>query len=224
MDRLTTLELTVIVVNDGSDEPTSRLLRQLEARHGFMILVVREANGGKGAAVKTGLRRARQEGFTHALQLDADGQHDTGEIPVFVSEAEAYPEALILGQPCFGEDVPRARLYGRQISRVMVWLQTLSLQIADPLFGFRVYPVAASLRLMDRVSLGDRMDFDPEIAVRLFWQGLDVRNVKAKVHYPEDGISHFQVIRDNLRLSWLHTRLILGMLWRAPKLLVRRWS
>lgn len=223
MDSLAVVGLTVIVVNDGSDAPTSDLLEQLSGRHDFLELVVRKANGGKGAAVKTGLRKADSLGFSHALQVDADGQHDPGEIPAFLRESEAYPESLILGHPNFGEDVPRARLYGRQLSRIMVWMQTLSLQIADPLFGFRVYPVKAAMRLMDRVSLGNRMDFDPEIAVRLYWQGVNVRNMKAKVHYPEDGVSHFQVIHDNLRLSWLHTRLLLGMLLRAPKLLVRHW-
>lgn len=223
LNTLTAFNLTMVVVNDGSDEATCTLLKELGNTHAKMELVVREINGGKGAAVQSGLRRALELGFTHALQLDADGQHDPAQIPTFLQTAATHPEALILGAPVFGEDVPKSRLYGRQVSRIMVWLETLSFQIEDPLFGFRVYPLAATVQLIDRVSTGQRMDFDPEIAVRLCWQGLTIKNIKAKVHYPEGNSSHFQMFRDNFRLAWLHTRLLAGMLVRAPSLIARKW-
>lgn len=223
LDHLKPFGLPVIVVNDGSVSSYGELLRdQAQQRGDSMILVERKENGGKGAAVQSGLGEAIELGFSHALQIDADGQHDHTQIPEFLETAEKHPEALILGAPAFGEDVPKSRLYGRQVSRVMAWLETLSLQIEDPLFGFRVYPLKAVSRLFKKTTLGYRMDFDPEIVVRLVWQGLEVQNIKSKVRYPEGNSSHFQMVRDNLRLSWLHTRLLIGMVLRSPILIARK--
>jgi glycosyltransferase involved in cell wall biosynthesis len=176
-------------------------------------------NGGKGEAVKTGLRRADELGYSHVLQIDADGQHETRDIPRFLAEAEASPEALVLGKPAFGGDAPMSRRVGRKISQFLVWVNTLSLAISDPLTGFRVYPVHTVAALMQKQVLGSRMDFDPEIAVRLYWRGVPIRNVVTAVVYPQDGSSHFRVVRDNVRLSWLYTRLFFGMLCRVPALL-----
>jgi len=197
----------VIVVDDGSGPRAQHVLHDLQER-GLAHVVRRPHNGGKGAAVKTGLAAARDLGFTHALQIDADGQHRTEDIPRFIAEAEANPTCLILGTPCFAADAPRARKYGRQVSIVFVHLETRSRAIADPLCGFRVYPVAAALACAPRA---DRMDFDPEIAVRMVWRGIPVRNLPTQVRYiPRDqgGVSHFQLVRDNLRISWMHTRLM----------------
>jgi len=221
LDALEGLDSPRLVVDDGSDEATRSLLAAEAARRAAVRLRRRDRNGGKGAAVKTGLLWAEELGFTHALQIDADGQHEIGDIPAFLAAARGQPEALVLGKPTFGADVPKARLYGRQLSRYLVFLETLSLAIGDPLFGFRVYPLAAAAALIRRVKLGDRMDFDPEIAVRLHWDGVPIHNIETRVIYPEGGVSHFQMVRDNVRLAWLHARLVAGMLLRAPRLLVR---
>jgi hypothetical protein len=156
------------------------------------------------------------------VQIDADGQHDARDIPRFLAEAEVYPQALVLGKPSFGEDAPLSRRLGRRISQFWVWVETLSLAIGDPLMGFRIYPVRTVVALMEQHHLGSHMDFDPEIAVRFYWTGVPIRNVATTVIYPEDGSSHFQVVRDNMRLCWLHTRLFFGMLRRMPGLLRRR--
>jgi hypothetical protein len=169
--------------------------------------------------VKAGLLQIYERGYSHALQIDADGQHDTWDIPRFLAEAEAYPRALVLGKPVFGEDAPVSRRLGRKISQFWVWVETLSLAIGDPLFGFRVYPVSTVVAFIQQKCLGSRMDFDPEIAVRLYWAGIPIRNVETTVIYPPHGNSHFQLVRDNVLLSWLHTRLVFGMLCRVPSLL-----
>ena len=78
------------------------------------------------------------------------------------------------------------------------------------------------LRLMDEETIGLRMDFDVEVLVRLFWRGIVVHNLPTRVTYPLDGVSHFDVWRDNVRISRMHARLFFGMLRRLPRLLVRR--
>ncbi len=215
--------LPVLIVNDGSNAETRAVLDRLTGTEGVSIMHL-EPNRGKGGAVKAGMVEAFGRGFTHAVQIDADGQHRADDIPKFLAAAEAEPEALVLGRPIFDSDVPKARLHGRKLSQGLVWLQTLSFAIGDPLFGFRVYPLAASVAVIDRYLIGNRMDFDPEIAVKLYWSGCPVRNIASPVRYPEGGLSSFRMVRDNLRISLMHTRLVIGMLPRAPKLLWRKQS
>ncbi|OSM49757.1 acyltransferase, partial [Aeromonas salmonicida subsp. salmonicida] len=152
-------------------------------------------------------------GFSHALQVDADGQHDLADIPALLAEAHRDPEALISGRPVYDDSVPKGRLYGRYITHVWVWIETLSFTIKDSMCGFRVYPLAASCALLEQVALGRRMDFDTEVMVRLHWAGVAVRFVPTRVIYPADGSSHFQLWRDNRDISWMHTRLVCRLLW-----------
>lgn len=198
----------VIVVDDGSDASGRGVLQHLE-QTGMAHVVRRDRNGGKGAAVKTGLAVASQLGFTHALQIDADGQHDLTDVPKFLQASMKNPEALILGTPLFDASAPKARLWGRRLTNFWVRVQTRSRSIADALCGFRIYPVAAALAANAK---SNRMDFDPEIAVRMVWNGAKVINIATRVRYlgqSEGGVSHFRPLRDNLLVSWLHTRLTL---------------
>jgi predicted LPLAT superfamily acyltransferase len=221
--RLLPHGLPVILVDDGSDAPTRDTLAALAARHAPQVTLIRLAcNGGKGAAVMAGLRAARDAGYSHALQIDADGQHDAADVPRFVDVMHASPAALILGQPVYDDSVPAARRYGRWFTHLWVWIETLSLEIRDAMCGFRMYPLAPVCALLDAARLGTRMDFDIEVLVRLHWMGLRVVTIPTRVIYGEDGVSHFDVWRDNLRISGMHARLFAGMLWRAPSLLARR--
>jgi glycosyltransferase involved in cell wall biosynthesis len=224
LDQVARFGLPCIVVDDGSDLATRHVLEEQEKHRPWVQVLHLPRRSGKGEAVKTGLRRADEIGYSHALQIDADGQHDAQDIPRFLAEAEADPQALVLGKPAFGEDAPMSRRVGRRISQVLVWVETLSLAIGDPLTGFRVYPVRAVAALMRQQRLGSFMDFDPEIAVRLYWRGVPIRNVVTAVIYHQDGSSHFRAVRDNVRLSWLYTRLFFGMLCRVPCLLRRKKS
>ncbi len=203
----------IIVVDDGcfgSGRESVDVLAKLPG-----VSVRRHAkNAGKGAAVKTGIRSAAELGFSHVLQVDADHQHQLADIPRFLSAAAADPSALVLGSPKFDSSAPTARLLGRKLTNACVQLETGGRVIADPMCGFRVYPVAAALAVLPRA---DRMDFDPEIAVRLVWYGLRVVNLETDVRYlsvAEGGVSHFQMVRDNARISWMHTRLITQAVFR----------
>jgi glycosyltransferase involved in cell wall biosynthesis len=212
--------LQTLLVNDGSDQRCTDLLREIDAGQDWITLLERDANGGKGAAVKTGLREAVRLGYSHALQLDADGQHDLEDIPCLMELSKRYPDAVISGAPDY-QNIPLLRLYGRYLTHIWVWINTLSLDIEDSMCGFRVYPLAATIKVIEGAHTGDRMDFDPEILVRLHWAGVRVIQIRTLVTYPRDGISHFRGFRDNMLISWAHTRLFFGMLARLPGLLRR---
>lgn len=222
VDALACHGLPIYLVDDGSDAPTQKVLAALGARQPLIRLQRLEVNQGKGAAVMHGLRLARDAGFSHALQIDADGQHDVADVPRFLSAGRAQPEAMVCGQPVYDDSVPRSRLYGRYVTHFWVWLETLSFRIKDSMCGYRLYPLAAAMKVIDVARLPTRMDFDIEIMVRLAWLGLDVVNLPTRVVYPEGGISHFDVLRDNLRISRMHSKLFCGTLLRLPLLLWRR--
>lgn len=209
---------TVLVVDDGSDAE-GRAACDALAREGLALVVHREKNGGKGAAVKTGLSELKARGFTHAFQVDADGQHAIADMPRFLAAAEAHPGALVLGSPEFDDTAPRSRLIGRKITRFWTHVETFGPLIDDPMCGFRVYPIEKALTAEAR---GNAMDFDPEIAVRIAWSGTPVLNLLTRVRYiaaGEGGVSHFRLVRDNALISWMHTRLVLSLFGR---LMLRR--
>lgn len=217
--RLAPFNLAVFIVDDGSDEAT-RL--QLEPLRNAQVTLIRLAeNLGKGAAVMRGLQVAAEAGFSHALQVDADGQHQIEDCPQMLAEARQHPQCLISGQPVYDDSIPKSRLYGRYITHFWVWVETLSFSIKDSMCGFRVYPLAPTLALATRHPIGQRMDFDTEIMVRLYWAGTPSRFIATRVTYPQDGVSHFDALHDNVRISWMHTRLFFGMLPRIPSLLRR---
>ncbi len=214
--------LHCVLVDDGSHAACQQTLERLQAVHPDCTTLLRlPVNQGKGGAALAGMRAAWQAGFTHALQIDADGQHDADAIPDFVAACKAQPDAAICGYPRYDASVRKARLYGRYATHIWVWINTLSLRIRDSMCGFRLYPLAATLAIADKSHIGRRMDFDTEIIVRMDWAGIPIVNLPIRVHYPLDGVSHFDVLRDNLRISLMHTRLFFGMLPRLPRLLWR---
>ncbi len=206
----------VVVVDDGSG-PEARAELEALAREGLARVHHRPANGGKGAAVKDGFRLARSLGFTHAVQIDADDQHDLGDLPRFLEAARARPEALVLGEPVFDPDAPRVRTRGHAFCRIWTDLATGGRHIHDGLCGFRVYP----LELAVRTPCGDGMEFDVEIAIRMVWAGCPTVNVPTRVRYlaPEEGgVSHFRLFRDNVRIVSVHIWLcVLGLLRRVVR-------
>jgi glycosyltransferase involved in cell wall biosynthesis len=210
----------VIVVDDGSGTEGRSAVEEL-ARDSLAHAVFRPQNGGKGAAVKTGFARARAMGYSHALQIDADGQHAAEDVPRFLEVAREHPDALVLGAPRFDGSAPRARRWGRKITQFWSAIETFGPVIADPLCGFRVYPID---RAIEARAWGDAMDFDPEIAVRMVWAGVKVINLPTHVRYlpeSEGGVSHFRMGWDNVLISWMHTRMVIGALLRAPGRMIR---
>ena len=222
LQQLQQFGIPCYLVNDGSDQITTDLLRQLDAEHEWVTLIEHQINQGKGGAVMTGLKAAFADGFTHALQVDADGQHQLDDIPKMLASAVQNPQAVISGLPQYDESIPKGRLYGRYITHFWVWVETLSLEIKDSMCGFRVYPLAETVQLIEQDNLGKRMDFDIEILVKLHWQGVRVVHVPTKVIYPENGVSHFQELQDNVRISKMHTKLFFGMLFGLPRRLFSR--
>ncbi len=214
------LGLQCIVVDDGSEPAAAAALAGLAAP-GRVELVRHARNLGKGAAVISGLRRADELGYSHALQIDADGQHDVDEAPRLLAAAAADPDAVVAGYPQYDDSVPRARYYGRYATHVWVWINTLSRRIVDSLCGFRVYPIGPVLAIAARQHLGRRMDFDAEVLVRLDWAGVRIVNLPVRVRYPPGAVSHFRLWRDNVQISAMHARLFAGMLLRLPSLLAR---
>ncbi|MBQ31684.1 MAG: glycosyl transferase [Deltaproteobacteria bacterium] len=222
VDSLEDLELPCFIVDDGSDSSTKQVLSKINLEKQQVEVITRSANGGKGAAVTTGLLAAFEKGFTHALQVDADGQHQTSDAQVFLERSSSQPDALVLGRPIFADNAPKSRVYGRRVTHFFVWLETLSLEIKDTLCGFRVYPLSAFKVIANKTRLRERMDFDPEIAVRMHWAGVPVLNINTPVKYDQKGLSHFDFKWDNLRMILLHTQLLLEMVVRLPSILFRR--
>jgi glycosyltransferase involved in cell wall biosynthesis len=205
----------VWVVVDGSTDGSEDRLPEIARERPGLRVIVRPRNGGKGAAVLTGALEALGAGFTHALVMDADGQHPADRIGDFMEASMGAPGALVCGRPVFGPEAPRARIYGRRLSVGLVHLETSGRGAADPLFGFRVYPLAPLVRVLGGTRGGRRYDFDPEVAVRLAWIGTPAINLQAACRYiarESGGVSHFRYLRDNLRMVGMHARLICAMI------------
>jgi glycosyltransferase involved in cell wall biosynthesis len=218
------MKLPCILIDDGSSAECAQVLDRIAAAAPDRIMLVRHAvNRGKGGAVLTGFDHAMRAGYTHALQIDADGQHCVTDIPRFLEHAAARPHAVITGYPVYDESVPTLRFYARYLTHIWVWINTLSLKIRDSMCGFRVYPLAPVMSLVQRQKIGLRMNFDTEVLVRLYWDEIDIVNVPTRVGYPIDGVSHFQAWHDNVLISRMHATLFFGMLLRMPRLLARRW-
>lgn len=222
LDQVLQHECPVLLVDDGSSESCRARLLELSQEHAAKVSLLRlEVNGGKGAAVKAGLEALMAQGFSHAIQLDADGQHEISDLPRFLATSKANPNSLVSGFPKY-DNVPLLRYYFRYLTHIWVWINTLSFEIRDTMCGFRVYPLAGVTAMLAQEPCGNRMEFDPEVMVRWNWRGGRVVNLPIRVHYPMDGVSHFNVWKDNLLITWMHTRLFFGMLYRIPAILWRR--
>lgn len=215
----------VWVIIDGSTDDSATRLAAMAAEEPALKVIQLPRNGGKGAAVLAGLRAAAAQGFTHALTLDSDGQHPTDLIGDFMRASIANPGAMVLGCPVFDTSAPSLRVKGRKISNGWANLETLWAGIGDSLYGFRVYPIAPLIAVMRRQLWMRRFDFDAEAVVRLSWRGVPAINLPAPVRYfrrEDGGVSHFNYWRDNVLLTWMHTRLFLGFVGRLPLLAARR--
>ncbi len=213
-------QLPVLIVNDGSDAESSAVLAELVKQPSVTVLN-RAENGGKGAAMLDGLNALANDGYSHALQIDADGQHNVADIGRCLQLVRSHPGAIVSAAAEYDESISKARFYGHYLTHVWVWINTLSLQIRDSQTGFRAYPLALTQPIIQHAYIGKRMDFDSEILVRHQWEGVPIVHFSTFVNYPENGVSHFNMVADNVRITAMHTRLFFGMLLRFPKLFAR---
>jgi predicted LPLAT superfamily acyltransferase len=214
--------LFVFIIDDGSDTVHRRVLEKLDAPADGVSVHRLAVNRGKGVAVMKGVELATAAGFTHALQIDADGQHDLTQVPAMIALGEAHPEALIAGAPIYDESMPRSRRAGRWITHFWVGIETLSIHPVDTMCGFRLYPINRLNEVLRSARIGERMDFDPEIMVRLIWAGVPVLFVPVRVAYPAGNVSSFALVGDNWRISKMHARLVFAMPWRIRQILRNR--
>jgi predicted LPLAT superfamily acyltransferase len=216
------LKLPVFVIDDGSDEATRSALAALHTPQCEVVVDRLDVNRGKGAAVMRGFELARAAGFTQALQIDADGQHDLSRLPEFLALGESNPDALIAGAPIHDATMPRGRRVARFITHFWVGVETLTTHPVDTMCGLRLYPLERVMKIAATRPLGRRMDFDVEIFVRLIWDGVAVVLVPVRVVYPPGNLSNFNLIRDNWLITKMHTRLVLELPLRLPAILRNR--
>ena len=214
LPRLAAAELPTLIVDDGSDSRTRRRLRELIASHPWASLLQRNSNGGKGAAMITGMTYLHANGATHAISVDADGQHDPADVTRLRLASQRHPSRLLSGRPVFGDDMPVVRLHGRKITNGLASALAGGGQIQDAMCGFRLYPLASVLPLFPTLGKRLRMEFDVEILVRACWAGLEVEFIPTRVAYPPSGRSHFRLLADNARFCRMHTVLGLQALLR----------
>lgn len=230
LGQLVAFGLPIYVVDDASGADALEVLRPAVAAYADadpttparVTLIERQENGGKGAAMMTGLLAAHQAGYTHALSVDADGQHDLADVGAMLDLSQHNPHVLITGRPVFGEDIPASRLHGRKLTNGLVKLQAGRLDFPDAMCGFRVYPLGRVVPLFAAIGYRTRMEFDVEILVRAAWADIPVTSLDTRVRYPLDGRSHFNMVADNVRLTAMHILLLLGSLLRLPRRLLGR--
>lgn len=222
LPTLLSLNIPCIIVDDGSDQDSVLAIEELLSDFPEVSLLKHKFNRGKGAAFFTGSYYARTQGYTHAIQIDADGQHDVNDVEGFIDYSRNHPNTIVSGKPYFDDTAPLVRVYGRRVTDLWVAIETLSFKIKDSLCGFRVYPLSQVEKLLDTYHIGVRMDFDTEILVKAVWADIPLHFMPTKVIYPENSVSHFHYLRDNSLLIYLHVRLLLGMSIRSPKLLYTR--
>ena len=210
--RLKQKKLPVLIVDDGSAASHAQMAQKVCQKHCFNY-IRNERNGGKGAAVLAGLRWAFEQKYTHAVQVDADGQHDLRDIETFLDLAQKNPAAIVSAQPVYDKSVPKSRLYGRKITRFWVWIETAGKLKWDTMCGFRVYPLAQMAKVCPSVWFR-RMGFDVEILVKSFLVGVPIMGQPTRIIYPKDGVSHFRAFRDNLEISCVHASLCLYSVWK----------
>ncbi|MGA3400948.1 MAG: glycosyltransferase family 2 protein [Acetobacteraceae bacterium] len=220
------LDWPVWVVVDGSTDGSGEALARQATNDPDLHVCVLPHNQGKGAAILHGLECALAQGITHVVTVDADGQHSADHIESLVALSRAHPEAMVLGVPVFDASAPAIRVAGHRISRFLANLATLRSGIGNPLFGFRVYPVAPLLRIFAETRWMRRFDFDSEAVIRLSWQGVPAINLPTPVRYfhrEDGGVSHFHYLRDNLLLLFMYARLAAALVPRLPRLVARRF-
>lgn len=213
---------TVFVVDDGSNDGTAALLNKATGNERPEKVLTHPKNCGKGAALKTGLTYARQQGFRYAVTMDADGQHRADDIPALLKAVEEEPDALAIGSRGLQhENMPAKSTFANRFSNFWFALQTLQ-RLPDTQSGLRVYPLRClhGLRWMSA-------RYEAELTLLVFsaWAGVKLLPVPVSVYYPprDQRVTHFRPGRDFTRISVLNTLLcFLMVVYGWPRIFCRQ--
>ncbi len=222
VDAIVKLKLPVILVDDGSNTETHEACETCSCE--LVTVIHRKTNGGKGAALMTGIQAAAIADFSHFITIDPDGQMDPEAIPAMLKLARRNPDKVICGYNTNTAAYSTARRALRRLSNGIANLNALTLSIEDAHCGFRLYPVAPVCQLLARIKPGRHMQFDAEILIRLLWLGVRVLNVPISLRTPHDNISHYSHFTDNACITWMHLHLFLTLLTRLPLVAFARWT
>lgn len=213
---------TVFVVDDGSNDGTAALLDKATGNERPEKVLTHPKNCGKGAALKTGLTYARQQGFRYAVTVDADGQHRANDIPALLKAVEEEPDALAIGSRGLQhENMPAKSTFANRFSNFWFALQTLQ-RLPDTQSGLRVYPLR---RLHGLRWMSARYEAELTLLVFSAWAGVKLLPVPVSVYYPprDQRVTHFRPGRDFTRISVLNTLLcFLMVVYGWPRIFCRQ--
>ena len=195
----------IIVVNDGSTDETSTILKQYPQ----LTQIHHPKNSGKGMALRNGFKKAIELNFEYAISIDSDGQHFAADIPNFIEEIQKTPNSLLIGsRNMTQENVPKKSSFGNKFSNFWFWFET-GIKLDDTQSGFRLYP----LQLIPKKYFTNKFEFEIEVIVRSSWKGILVKNIPIQILYdPAERVSHFRPFKDFTRISILNTVLVINAL------------
>jgi glycosyltransferase involved in cell wall biosynthesis len=214
------LELTnnIIVVNDGSTDTTSNILKDYPNIQQIHF----PENKGKGLALREGFKHAISLGYQFAITIDSDGQHFPSDIPNFINELEQNQtqDILIIGSRNMEQEgVPGKSSFGNKFSNFWFWIET-GIKLKDTQSGFRLYPLNVIKNLKFYTT---KFEFEIEVIVKSAWKDVEVKNMPIQVLYDEsERVSHFRPFKDFTRISILNTWLVfLTGIYYFPRRLFR---
>ncbi|MCD9574665.1 DUF2062 domain-containing protein [Flavobacterium soyae] len=216
LDSILDFTQNIIIVNDGSTDETSEILKQ----YSQFTQIHHPKNLGKGRALRNGFRKAIEMNFEYAITIDSDGQHFASDIPVFISAIQNEPNSLLIGsRNMTQENVPKKSSFGNKFSNFWFKFET-GIELQDTQSGFRLYP----LKLIPKRFYTNKFEFEIEVIVRSAWKGIVVKNIPIQVLYdPAERVSHFRPFRDFTRISILNTVLVTNaLLYIKPRDFFRR--